>query len=316
MVNVLGSTVDARVASPIDPGVLGTSMRPESDAGNANVFVDVDHEAVSMGLDERLRPRPSSAPPDRAAFHGSSAFDSRRTVSSPGLMESAHKTERGVIPGMAESAASRALQGCRDPDMILEGMPDVVAGGGGELSSHVGCSCAIPGAPSMTTCRDGGGDDVHVDGRESDAFGEAGGNGAGGGERIAGGVVAAEELCGGNANATHEVEPSSGDRGGEFGLVVAPEDCAVGNRSLVSGAESEPVAVLVTARAGSTTETAEIQESAAVIPDGVETPLDFRNATVKLKVHNEKMLILGLDPMHASCQHTVDVKIRRICRTS
>ncbi|CAN0105481.1 unnamed protein product, partial [Ectocarpus fasciculatus] len=275
VVNVLGPTVDTRVT--IEPGDLATSMMPESGAGNTTAFVDVDHEAVSMGWDGRLKPRPSSAPPERGTFHGSSAFDGRRTVSSPGLMEGVRKTERRVVPGVAQSAASRAIQGCRDPDMPLEGMPDVVAGGGGELPSHVGYRCAIPGTP---TCRDGGGDNVHVDGRESDAFGGGGGDGAEGAAAAA--AAAAEELCGGNASAKHAAKPSSGDRGGEFGQVVAPENCAVGNRSLVSGAESEPCA-LVAARAGSTSEAAEIHEGAAAIPHGVETPLDFRNATVKLK---------------------------------
>ncbi|CAM9614003.1 unnamed protein product, partial [Ectocarpus fasciculatus] len=206
VVNVLGPTVDTRVT--IEPGDLATSMMPESGAGNTTAFVDVDHEAVSMGWDGRLRPRPSSAPPERGTFHGSSAFYGRRTVSSPGLMEGVRKTERRVVPGVAESAASRAFQGCRDPDMPLEGMPDVVAGGGGELPSHVGCRCAIPRTP---TCRDGGGDDVHIDGRENDAFGGGGGDGAEGGARAGGGVAAAaaaEELCGGNASAKHAAKPS------------------------------------------------------------------------------------------------------------
>lgn len=256
-------------------------MRPESGASNATASVDVDHEAVSMGWDERLPLRPSSAPPERATFHGARAFDGRQTVSSPGLMENAHKTERGVIPGVAESAASRAFQSSRDPDMPPAGMPDVVAGGCGELSSHVGYPCVNHGAPSRTPCRDGGGDDVHVDGRQNDAFGGGGGDGAGG---RGGGVVAAEELCGGNAGVKHEAEPSSGDRG-EFGVLVAPENCVVGNRSFVSGTEPRPGA-LATVGAGSTPQAAEIHESTAAIPDGVETPLDFRNATVKLKVHN------------------------------
>ncbi|CAM9294652.1 unnamed protein product [Ectocarpus sp. 4 AP-2014] len=277
-VNVVGSMVDARVAPPVEPGDLATSMRLESGASNAAASVDVDHEAVSMGWDKRLPLRPSSAPPERAELHGARAFDGRQTASSPGLMENAHKTERGVTPGVAESAASRAFQGCQDPDMPPAGMPDVVAGGSGKLPTHVGYPCVNQGAPSRTACRDGGGDDVHVDGRQNDAFGGGGTDGAGGRE---GGVVAAEELSGGNANAKHETESSSGNRG-EFGILVAPENCVVGNRSFVSGTEPGPGAQ-ATVGAGSTPEAAEIHESTAAIPDAVETPLDFRNATVKLK---------------------------------
>ncbi|CAM9244107.1 unnamed protein product, partial [Ectocarpus sp. 13 AM-2016] len=277
-VNVVGSTVHARVAPPVEPGDLATSMRRESGASNATASVDVDHKAVLMGRDERLPLRSSSAPPERATFHGARAFDGRQTVSSPGLMENGLKTVRGVIPRVAESAAYRRFRGSRDPDMSPAGMPDVVAEDGGELSSHVGYPCVNHGAPSKTACRDGGGDDVNDDCRQNYAFGGGGGDGAGGRE---GGVVAAEELSGGNANAKHEAEPYSGDRG-EFGILLAPENCVVGNKSFVSGAKPRPGA-LATVGAGSTPKAAKIHGSAAAIPDGVETPLDFRNATVKLK---------------------------------
>ncbi|CAM9878906.1 unnamed protein product [Ectocarpus sp. 12 AP-2014] len=277
-VNAVDSTVDARVAPPIEPGDLATSMRPESGASNATASVDVDHEAVSMGWDERLLLRQSSAPPVRATFHGARTFDGRQTVSSPGLMENALKTERGAIPGVAESAASRALQGRRDPDMPPAGLPDVVAGGGGDLLSHARYPCANHGASSRTACRDGGGDDAHVDGRQNYAFGGGGGDGAGG---RGGEVVTAEEPCGGNADAKHEAEPSSGDRGASV-ILVAPPNCVVGKRSFVSDTEPGPGA-LATVGAGSTPKAAEIHESTAAIPDVVETHLDFRNATVKLK---------------------------------
>ncbi|CAM9189601.1 unnamed protein product, partial [Scytosiphon promiscuus] len=227
---------------------------------------DVDSSGLSTyrGL-SRLLPRPSSAPPDACV-----AVRSRRSASSPGLMQRVHNTVGSFATAEAESKGITQYSDRCGPNAIPgETGSDVVGDCGTEMVDGGACPTCTPcavvdGTASLGDVRDARDPPVPDRGHDHAERGNGGGD-----------SVSAEK--------NHDTRLNSAHMGHACLAAGVPKDHAYpsGRGHVTAGAIGhDNVAV----RADGLNEGTSLEASSAAASVGVETRLDFAKATVKLKV--------------------------------